>query len=377
MRALFASAAIATACVWASPVQADIRDVAVAAAADRALIALALDAAPSAAASAPIADGFMIDLSGVELVEGVWEPYDARLVRRIEMRPRDGGAALAVFTQIEVLSARARIEGHSVVVDLRLAENIGAGAAAPPRVAAAPVAAPAADEDDAGDEAADEAEVAHADEADGHDEADEADAIDAAVLAENEHGPTAAEEGEHDGAHDASDAHGDAEAEDGDDHEAAGGSFGGPAVIGPTAEEAATSAAHAGAPDAADEDGGAPAEEAPVGGEAAHLLAAHLLAEDCENAEIAAREDAWDLAALGVYGACLARMGETERASEVYERLATFTPTDPEVSLGRGALAQDAGELGAAREFYESALAHSATDAIAARSRAFLATLDY
>lgn len=109
--------------------------------------------------------------------------------------------------------------------------------------------------------------------------------------------------------------------------------------------------------------------------EASTQMARGLSQQQCDKAENKVKADPWALDNLSRYGACLAREGKMKEAKEVFERLITFDPETVSAYLGLGALAQDAGELDKARDYYEEALSLGGSDAEAARVREMLASL--
>lgn len=343
--------------------RADIADIRIAAHEARARVTIEFDGPVAAAAAAPLADGFLVNVAGAHAREGVLETADRRLVARIEMRPGEAGAALAFFTAVEVLAAQARVENGAAVIDLALAAPVGAtgGAAASP---SRPPAARAGSRDALGD--------SHGDAHGGTDGAQDEGSADGEAR-----GPAVLRTGAGDPA-----GHENAP----DDAPTAPG--GGPIALGPPepdGEAAHAEAAHDDAHDEADAAARVDAHDdelrerapaAPAAGGAAALLAAHLDAAACADAETRVRADPWDLSALSDYGACLALEGRPDEAAEVFERLLTFAPEDPEAHLGLGAARHEAGDLEAARLRYHEALALARTDAAAARARALIATLD-
>ncbi len=123
----------------------------------------------------------------------------------------------------------------------------------------------------------------------------------------------------------------------------------------------------------------APVKPAPVGKglvrEASLRAAPGLNAKACASAQAAISADPWALDKLSVYGACLARDGKRDQAREVFERLLTFDPDTMSAYVGLGAIAQDAGDIKAAREYYQQALELGRTDAQAAKVQAMIQSL--
>ncbi len=108
----------------------------------------------------------------------------------------------------------------------------------------------------------------------------------------------------------------------------------------------------------------------------ARHMAKGLDAASCEAAQQAIEDDPWALDKLSVYGACIAKEGRKDEAKEVFERLLTFDPDMISAYMGLGAIAQDSGDITAARKYYQQALKAGGSDAQAAQIRALLGTLD-
>lgn len=368
-------AAGAFALAVASPAAAQLRDVRVASAGERAQIAIALEGAPRHAAAMPISGGFLVQVAGGRVDEAVFESARADLVQRIEMRPQDDGASLAVFTTADVLAARADIHDGAVRVHLALSHAIdaphsgGASATAHANAASSTTTAPSppsapspAVSEPAGDDRARAA-------------LDVSTAIEAAYGGASaptivEPPPVAAERAPSETATAtpstnpepasepaAAEAH---DSERADAHSGQVNDLGGPTQL--TAERpVAPEADHA---------------EDHIVGDAAALYAAHLDGEACAAAEGVVRNDPWDLDALNDFGACLMLEGDLDQASTVFARLLSIEPEDVEAHLGLGVARQEVGDVDAARAHYDDALAFARTDAAAARARALLSTLN-
>ncbi|MDQ7019866.1 MAG: tetratricopeptide repeat protein [Robiginitomaculum sp.] len=108
----------------------------------------------------------------------------------------------------------------------------------------------------------------------------------------------------------------------------------------------------------------------------ARYMAKGLDAASCEAAQQAIEDDPWALDKLSVYGACIAKEGRKDEAKEVFERLLTFDPEMISAYMGLGAIAQDSGDVKAAKEYYQQALKAGGSDAQAAQIRALLGTLE-
>lgn len=105
-------------------------------------------------------------------------------------------------------------------------------------------------------------------------------------------------------------------------------------------------------------------------------MAQSLDAASCAAAEKAIEDDPWALDKLSVYGACIAKEGHKDEAKEVFERLLTFDPEMISAYMGLGSIAQDSGDITAAKRYYQQALDVGGSDAQAANVRALLGTLE-
>jgi len=109
--------------------------------------------------------------------------------------------------------------------------------------------------------------------------------------------------------------------------------------------------------------------------EASLRAAGSLTPRQCDESEQAVKADPWALDNLAKFGACLAVEGKSAEARQVFERLLTFDPETFAAYLGLGAIAQDAGEIATARQYYEEALSLGGTDAQAAQARSLMRSL--
>ncbi|MCG8443100.1 MAG: hypothetical protein MI723_14950 [Caulobacterales bacterium] len=280
----------------------------------RAQVTMEFASPPAQVVAAPIAAGFVVQAVGVTAAPRFFETAHGRLVEAIDVRPGEGSTVVAARTGREVLTARARVTGTSAVIDLYLADAPAGGAvrAAVRSPAAADHGGPAKTRVKAARTPAPADDAAHGE---GHDDAPASD-------------------------------HGDAESAD--PHEGGEEEAPAPRRVEVPEEARALVELYAGATDD----------------------------ETCTTLDAQVREDPWNFELVGRHGACLAVDGRVDEAQEVYARLLTFAPDDPDAHLGLGVTMAVEGDETAARLHFEDALNASQSDAQAGRARAFLAALD-
>ncbi len=377
-------AGVALGFALAAPAFGEVRDLRVRHVGDRAVVEVVFDRPASAVRAAAAPSGVRIEVDGASGRARTWTPAARGLVLGLRVTPRDGGLDLDLDLSRPVVDAQARLVGASLVIETVL----DAGAAAP--LVAADAGPPSGREaghapasidiatalDPSSDLAgavgrAPEAELHASTDAAGHDPgALNTPEPDAHVSEPHTEPPTAAQEHASDAPeadHAAAD-HADADRPDADRPDADKPDAG----PDPQPDLGADSALAAAAPPAAAsepvfDDEAVFAQDGPM-----RRFIGDISQQECSAADDAVRADPWDLERLETHGACLALLGRAEEAVEVFERLLTFEPDDPEVHLALGAAREQSGDLTGARLHYDDALRRAVTDADAARARMLL-----
>lgn len=89
---------------------------------------------------------------------------------------------------------------------------------------------------------------------------------------------------------------------------------------------------------------------------AAKILGRSFGAGECEGAKARLRRDAWALDAMVDVGFCAAAAGDLEAADGLFSRLLAYTPDNYEALVGRALIAAKAGEKSVARKYFQDAL---------------------
>ncbi|GJL95094.1 MAG: hypothetical protein DHS20C05_14990 [Hyphococcus sp.] len=86
------------------------------------------------------------------------------------------------------------------------------------------------------------------------------------------------------------------------------------------------------------------------------ILGKELTSAYCNNAEATLQADAWAMGAMVDVGLCAGARGDAAAAEEILARLLQYTPDNYEAYVGRALIAEQAGEKGVARKYYQDAL---------------------
>lgn len=86
------------------------------------------------------------------------------------------------------------------------------------------------------------------------------------------------------------------------------------------------------------------------------ILGKDLSAGYCTQAEETLQADAWAMSAMVDVGLCAAAAGDIVDGEEILARLLQYTPDNYEAYVGRALIAEQAGEKGVARKYYQDAL---------------------
>ncbi|MBT8473216.1 MAG: hypothetical protein HKP25_04065 [Marinicaulis sp.] len=86
------------------------------------------------------------------------------------------------------------------------------------------------------------------------------------------------------------------------------------------------------------------------------LLGKSLTSEHCTDAEAKLQADPWALTAMVDLGLCSSARGDTVEGDAIFARILEYTPDNFEALVGRALIAEQAGEIGAARKHYQDAL---------------------
>ena len=86
------------------------------------------------------------------------------------------------------------------------------------------------------------------------------------------------------------------------------------------------------------------------------ILGKDLTSAYCNNAEATLQADAWALGAMVDVGLCAAARGDLAEGERILSRLLQYTPDNYEAHVGRALIAEDVGEKGVARKYFQEAL---------------------
>ncbi|GEM_PF-1437138 len=86
------------------------------------------------------------------------------------------------------------------------------------------------------------------------------------------------------------------------------------------------------------------------------ILGKNLTSEYCAEAEETLQADAWAMSAMVDVGLCAAAAGDVVDGEEILARLLQYTPDNYEAYVGRALIAEQAGEKGVARKYFQDAL---------------------
>jgi len=417
----------------AVPAHADVRDVAVGVAGDRADIRIVFDGVPTSVSAAPDADGVVVHVAGLSARARTIETAGSGPLSAVTFVASEGGVDVHLQLRAEAVAARAFVEGRELRIAVQFVSpwmgaesaprtNVSANPSVSPSTnpgqnqvahnstparsqVAAPSTAHASDVDASAEHAADPSEPAHDSSPEtaaptvAEPEAAEVAHVvnaaeppaatpEAAPEAFPQASPEAAPENTVVAAHEPSlgssvdypDVSGPG-ADHADDVQEAEH----PAAVGvsePSGHEPSTVlgaqvSARPGVPNPAD-DAGAPPQSAWMfdrndRSRPVVVAGGGLDYTACENAEETVRSDPWNLEALSRYASCLALRGELLGAAVTFRRLLTFEPDNVGAEIGLAATQQELGETAFAVEVYQRLLPDMVGDAQAARVRALLA----